>query len=79
MLRPFAQKPLPLQPKTIRQITFDMKRLFTALLVVMAVLTIRAQEGNPYNITAANQTVSVTFYTPDIVRGTKVPVGYEYN
>ncbi|MGN1228322.1 MAG: DUF4968 domain-containing protein, partial [Prevotella sp.] len=55
-----------------------MKRLFTALLVVMAVLTIRAQEGNHYNITAANQTVCVTFYTPDIVRVTKAPAGYEY-
>ena len=55
-----------------------MNKQRTLLLFILAVgmsLVTAAQKTNGVNLTAADMNINVTFYSPDIVRVTKVPVG----
>ena len=55
-----------------------MNKQRTLLLFILAVgmsLVTAAQKTNGVNLTAADMNINVTFYSPDIVRVTKIPVG----
>ena len=52
-----------------------MKRILTILFAALTVVAANAQKTNGVELTAADMNINVTFYSPDIIRVTKAPVG----
>ncbi|MCR5454818.1 MAG: DUF4968 domain-containing protein, partial [Bacteroidales bacterium] len=55
-----------------------MKRLLMLLAVMMLWIATSASAAGPVKIQAGPTVINVEFYTPEIVRITKYPVGKEY-
>ena len=52
-----------------------MKRILTLMFVAMTVIAANAQDTKSLELTAADMNINVTFYSPEIIRVTKTPLG----
>ena len=52
-----------------------MKRLLTLMFVALTVIAANAQDTKSLELTAADMNINVTFYSPEIIRVTKTPLG----
>ena len=52
-----------------------MKRIPTLMFVAMTVIAANAQDTKSLELTAADMNINVTFYSPEIIRVTKTPLG----
>ena len=52
-----------------------MKRILTLMFVALTVIAANAQDTKSLELTAADMNINVTFYSPEIIRVTKTPLG----
>ena len=52
-----------------------MKRILTLMFVALTVIAANAQDTKRLELTAADMNINVTFYSPEIIRVTKTPLG----
>ena len=52
-----------------------MKRILTLMFVALTVIAANAQDTKSLELTAADMNINVTFYSPEIIRVTKAPLG----
>ena len=52
-----------------------MKRILTLMFVALTVIAANAQDTKSLELTAADLNINVTFYSPEIIRVTKTPLG----
>ena len=52
-----------------------MKKILTMVVAVLTMIAAKAQNPKGVELTAADMRIHVTFYSPDMVRVTKIPMG----
>ena len=55
-----------------------MKRILTLMFVALTVIAANAQDTKSLELTAADMNINVTFYSPEIIRVTKTPLGSNF-